>query len=103
MTDSELKMQIALGLMTSSKINPFLIWSVTDEELLDTLAKIFYSDLLDAFANEISVRYVEITNQAEVIHINFLNNPHTSNKTRIYINGVVNEITKRYKSMWEMP
>jgi hypothetical protein len=111
MTDAELKAQIALGLIKPEHIEPILVWGIQDPELLENLAKIFYSGYLEYHMIEHAIAYeyttaarknytdqqIQYYRKANLVHEQFLNNPNTNNTTRIFINKIVNEIRKLYQ------
>ncbi len=94
MTDNELKAQIALGLVNPEDIEPILIWGVQDAELLHDLAKIFYGHLLRMKTDSEYSGWIPSKRRHDIVHENFLNNPNTDTKTRIYINQTINELRK---------
>ena len=97
MTDNELKTQVALGLIDPKEIGPNLIWSIVDSELLHSLAEIYFNHLLkEADENPGCMDNTYWINSPErqrnKVYMNFLSNPHTSVKTRAYINSILLKI-----------
>lgn len=94
MTENELRMQIALGLIDPTDIDPWLIWNLKDSIFIHQLAELFYNNLLSSWRSLARPHNSVYLNKYRRIHEQFLNNPNTNLATRKYINSVINHIMR---------